>query len=345
MTTREALPENPSDSLSRSLHVPVLALLLATVFWGMGFTWAKAAGEAINAHAKLPPGAALGPVLLLAMRFSLAGAIWIAIFPAVRRGWSGRSLRRGIFLGCILGAGLITQHLGLDRTSEAVSAFLTNLTVIFVPLIVAMISRKWPAGRLRIAILVAAAGIYLMTGAAPQGFGRGEALGLACSILFAIYIVALDYASVGEDSVRLTAIQFVVVGIICFGVSAVLPRGNGLGLKIFIEDRTVLRQTLLLTVLTTVGAFGLMVRFQPRIDPTRAALIYLAEPVVAALWAWRRMDRLAILGAALIVAANVLAGHEGERDIPSGPLSPGTPEDEETGGKLSIGSPPGHGGR
>jgi drug/metabolite transporter (DMT)-like permease len=328
MTTQEVTPQVYPDSISRPLHLPVLALLLATVFWGMGFTWAKAAGEAINAHAKLPPGAALGPVLLLGVRFSLAAVIWIAVFPAARRGWSGRGLRRGILLGCLLGAGLIAQHLGLDRTSEAVSAFLTNLTVIFVPLLVAMISRKWPAGRLRIAILVAAVGIYLMTGAAPQGFGRGEALGLACSILFAIFIVALDYASVGEDPFRLTAIQFVVVGIICFGVSAVLARGDGRGLKMFIEDRTVLRQALLLTTLTTVAAFGLMMRFQPRIDPTRAALIYLAEPVVAALWAWRRMDLLGIVGAALIVAANVLAGHEGERDIPAGSLSPGTPGDE-----------------
>ncbi len=73
---------------------------------------------------------------------------------------------------------------------------------------------------------------------------------------------------------------------------------------------------LLLIVLTTVGAFGLMMRFQPRIDPTRAALIYLAEPVIAALWAWRPMHGLPMIGAGLIVAANLLAGREGERTGP-----------------------------
>ena len=318
----------PPEDLARPLapnthrfspHLPVLALLLATVFWGMGFTWAKAAGESLNAHAKLPPGAAMGPVLLLAARFGVGALVWFACFPSSRRGWTARSMRRGARLGFILAIGLISQHLGLDRTSETVSAFLTNLTVIFVPLLVACISRRWPHRRLAAAILMAAIGIYLMTGAAPQGFGYGEALGLACSLLFSIYIVGLDRGSVGEDPVRLTGIQFLVVGAICLAASAGLARGRPLGFRFFWEDRAILIEALLLILLTTVGAFGLMMRFQPSIDPTRAALIYLAEPVVAAIWAWliagRSISLLAAVGATLIVVANFLAGPEGEREV------------------------------
>ena len=318
MTTRESVPQPSVQAAPRWLHLPVLALLLATVFWGMGFTWAKSAGEAINARAHLPPGAAMGPVLLLAVRFALGATVWLIVFPAARRGWSARTVRRGSLLGLILATGLICQHLGLDRTSEAVSAFLTNLTVIFVPLIVALISRKWPHARLSIAIAMAAIGIWLMTGAAPAGFGYGELLGLGCSLIFSVYIVTLDHATVGEDPFRLSAVQFLVVSAICFAVSLILSRGGPLGLEIFLADRNVLRQTLLLSTLTTVGAFGLMMHFQPRIDPTRAALIYLAEPVVASLWAWytagRSLTALAAVGAALIIAANVMVGREGERD-------------------------------
>src|SRR5260370_38574012 len=56
-----------------------------------------------------------------------------------------------------------------------------------------------------------------------------------------------------------------------------------------------------------------MMRYQPRIDPTRAALIYLAEPVVAAVWAWmmvpgRTLSGIEIVGAAVILGANLLAG-------------------------------------
>lgn len=68
---------------------------------------------------------------------------------------------------------------------------------------------------------------------------------------------------------------------------------------------------LLLTVFATIGAFGLLTHFQPFVEPTRAALIYLFEPVVATLWAavaaGRGLGKVALIGAALILAANVLA--------------------------------------
>src|SRR5439155_19859074 len=106
-----------------------LALLAATLFWGCGFTWAKQAGAAVNSLAGLPPGAPLGPIWLLALRFACAGALWMVIFPAARRGWSLKSVGRSAIAGAFLAAGLITQHLGLDRSSEAVTAFLTSLTI------------------------------------------------------------------------------------------------------------------------------------------------------------------------------------------------------------------------
>ena len=64
------------------------------------------------------------------------------------------------------------------------------------------------------------------------------------------------------------------------------------------------------SVVSTMIAFGLMFYFQPKLDPTRAALIYLAEPIFAALYAYmavgRTLSTIALLGAGLILAANVL---------------------------------------
>ena len=85
------------------------------------------------APAGLPPGALLGPVLLLSWRFTLAGLLWLVCVPAAWRGWSWRSVGRSMLLGALLWLGQTFQILGLDRTSEAVSAFLTSLTVVFVP--------------------------------------------------------------------------------------------------------------------------------------------------------------------------------------------------------------------
>ena len=67
----------------------------------------------------------------------------------------------------------------------------------------------------------------------------------------------------------------------------------------------------LLTVFCTLVAFGSMTIFQPRIDPTRATLIYLLEPIFAAAYAWvalgEAMTKAGAAGAALILLANVAA--------------------------------------
>ena len=67
---------------------------------------------------------------------------------------------------------------------------------------------------------------------------------------------------------------------------------------------------LLLAVISTMVAYGLMFHFQPRLDPTRAALLYLAEPIFAALFAYvtvgRRLSPIALGGAVLLLTANAL---------------------------------------
>src|SRR4051812_46576257 len=121
-----------------------LALLAGTGFWGCGFTWAKAGGEAGNHSAGLGGGALFGAIFLLAVRFLSGGILWLIIFPASRRGWTRKSFINASIIGLLLSLGLITQHLGLDRTSEAVAAFLTSLTIVFVPLLMMLALRKPP---------------------------------------------------------------------------------------------------------------------------------------------------------------------------------------------------------
>jgi drug/metabolite transporter (DMT)-like permease len=112
----------------------------------------------------------------------------------------------------------------------------------------------------------------------------------------------------------LTAGQFLVTSLLCFVTCFCAPGGmRGLGPNVafdILSHREVWLNLLLLSLFPTLGAFVLLNLYQPRIDPTRAALIYLIEPVVAAAWAWmavgRKLGMLSLLGAALILLANVL---------------------------------------
>ena len=291
-----------------------IALLVATLFWGSGFTWAKSGGEAVNRLLELPNGSAAGPVWLLAFRFVLAGALWMVIFPASRRGWTWRGAGRTAVAGLLLASGLVTQHLGLDRASEAVTAFLTSLTILFVPLLMTLFLRRPPPGILWAGVGLATVGVWMMTGASPGGFGVGEALGLACAVLFSLHIIAINIVVTRDDPARVAPGQFFTVGVVCAvtclfverGPEALLP-GRSIELALHADARWNL---LLMIVLVTICAFGLQTHFQPRIDPTRAALLYLVEPIFAAAYAWifagRGLAAIAAAGAGLILAANVM---------------------------------------
>lgn len=294
--------------------LPTLALLTATLAWAGSFTWAKAAGDGVNHAAGLPSGALLGPILLLAWRFTVAGVLWLILFPGARQGWTWRSVRRSILLGLLLWAGQTVQMLGLDRTSEAVSAFLTSLTVVFVPLLMVVLVRRPPLPAIWIPVSMAAVGIWLMTGATPTGFGAGEVLGLGCAVLFSAHMIALGEFGRDESPWRLAAGQLLSVGLSSAATSLFVDHGpTPLTPQVqweIVTSAGIWLNIVLLIVISTMTAFGLMFYFQPKIDPTRAALIYLAEPIFAALYAYlavgRTLTAIAIGGAALILAANFL---------------------------------------
>jgi drug/metabolite transporter (DMT)-like permease len=288
-------------------------LLLGTLFWGCGFTWAKAAIAGINAAAHLGPDAAFGAVFSLAVRFCFAAVLWPIVFPAGRRGWTWRGAMRSFWIGLLLAASLIVQHVGLERTSESVSAFLTSLTVLFVPILLTVVARRPPRAVLWLGVVMATAGVWLMTGAQTSGFGAGELLGLGCAAGFSVYILAVNSAAEIDDPRRLTFGQFTVVAMVCVVGCVLLPGGKAVR-----DPRALARLVLLpgvgwnlflLSLLTTMAAFGLLTHYQPRLEPTRATLIYLMEPVIAAVYAaafaGHRIGHLAICGAVLILSANL----------------------------------------
>lgn len=287
----------------------MLMLVIACAFWGMGFSWAKNVGACLNTSAGLATGAALGPILGLAIRFSIAAALWLGLAPGSRRGWTFGTVWRGGVLGFFLAVGVIVQHLGLDRASEATTAFLTSLTIVIVPLMMAILGRQWPTAPLAMAVGVALVGIWLLTGAAA-GFGRGEWLGVACAGVFSIELILIDRLMPGDSPWRITGMMFLTTAGLCIGAAAVAGDVRQVSVTRLMQEKFLVELSLL-TLLTTVAAFGLMNRYQPCVSPTRAALIYLMEPLFAAAFAWahngRTMSGRMMWGAALIVLANGIA--------------------------------------
>lgn len=287
-------------------------LLVATLGWGLGFTWAKSSQATLDRGLGLPEDAALGPVLALGLRYTLAGLVLLALVGRARRGWSRASLRRALALGLLLAVAVGLQHLGLGRTSEAVSAFLTSSTVLFVPLITTVALRRAPGRPLWLAAVIATVGIWLMTGATPTGFGLGEALGLGCAVVFGVYLVAINVLVPRDDPWRLVCGQFLVVGVLMLLAGGVIGREPlaRAAMAPLLANAELWRELLLLLVFSSLLPFTLMTVYQPLTDPTRAALIYLVEPVIAAGYAYvargHALGWIELSGVSLILVANAL---------------------------------------
>jgi drug/metabolite transporter (DMT)-like permease len=218
---------------------------------------------------------------------------------------------RAILLSVPFTVAMIAQQMSLTRVSPAVNAFLTSLNVLFVPIIVACLSRRLPNASLIASIALAVIGIWMLSNPGEAGFGWGEILGVACSFLFSVHILLINALLKHDTPARMVGGQFLITGAAMFGLTMLLhPAARSSNVMFATFSPQWLAGFLMLVAISTLLSFGLMLQFQPRVDPTRAALIYLTEPIFAAAYAWilagDGLSSRQIAGAGLIIVANSL---------------------------------------
>ncbi len=236
-----------------------------TIVWGATFVVVKSALAGIS------------PLYFLALRFSLATVALLAIFRGVGKGprdWKSAGI--GVLIGSLLFSGFITQTLGLRLTSAPKSAFITGLCSVMVPVIAGVVYQIRPQLAEVAGLLVATAGMALMTLHGSLGsISRGDLLTLLCAIGFAAHIVALGHYA-DRVSVELLSVTQV----------ATLAAWSWALLWLVEEPRARWRPSLVCAILVTglVGsalAYTIQAWAQRYTTSTRTALIFMFEPVVA----------------------------------------------------------------
>jgi drug/metabolite transporter (DMT)-like permease len=290
------------------LNLATLALLAVSALWGTTFVAVKSALSDCT------------PLLFVGVRFTVAT---IAALPLLRRPSDLRGAwRAGVPLGVALALGYSTQTLGLAVTTPARSAFVTGLNVAIVPLWAAVILGRKARPLSLLGLLVAVPGLWLLTSPAGSSWNSGDSWTAACALFFALHVVLVSRLGAAHDARVLLVSQLLVTATICLAAAPVLetPRATPsvrLALAIAVT-----------AVLATVGTTWLQLRFQPRLDPTRAALVYVTEPVFAAVFAWlatgEALPPAGWAGGAVILAGMVLSelGSGGSGD-PAGSPVPG----------------------
>jgi drug/metabolite transporter (DMT)-like permease len=270
-----------------------LLLLLVAFFWGTTFIIVKSAVSQVGVYE------------FLFVRFTLAFLLIAAVF--FRRIWPIHrpTLLAGAVLGAILFAAFAFQTWGLTVTTATITAFITGLNIIIVPILSIVLLRRPPAPLAAAGVLLAAAGLYILTGGAPTQWTRGEVWVFMCAVSVAFHILLTGYYAVHLETLALATWQLGTVAALSFGFS--LARGT---LDVHFPA-SVWAAAGFTAIFATVFAFAVQTHSQRYTPPTRTALIFTAEPVFGALFAhWYGGELLLkqhLLGGGLIFLGMVLA--------------------------------------
>lgn len=284
--------------------------------WGSTFVLVK---EALNDAS---------PLVLNSARMVVA-AVLLAVFYRKKITVLTRpALTAGILVGIFLYAGYAFQTSGLKLTTPSKSAFLTGTSSVLVPLLLVAIWRVrihlW-----RVAgIVLALAGLFLMT--VPGGsagladfanVNLGDLLTVGCAICFTFHVIFVGRASQRFPFEQVAFLQVATAAILMTVSTPLLEH------PYFRATPTVIAAILITGILCTAVAFSVQSWAQQFTPATHTALIFTTEPVFAWLTSFiylhERLGFRAGAGALLIlggVLVSELLGHvEKPDDEPSAP--------------------------
>jgi drug/metabolite transporter (DMT)-like permease len=283
-----------------------IAMLAVAITWGAAFVLMK---DAIQDQPFYD---------FLATRFTLAVLVMIAFRPRVLRAIDGPTLKHGVVLGTLLAGGYITQTIGLELTTAAITGFITGLYVVLTPLIGWLMFGNKINKQLVVGIALAFIALGFLT---LNGFAIdvNQLWVVLCAILFAGHIVGLSVWSPGKDVYALTLVQLALVAIYSWagalmdGSYDAPVNGDGWFAIVFTA------------VFSTAVAFLVQTWAQSIMDPSRVAIFLTTEvlwtAVIAVLVGQEVLGLKTVLGGALMVAAMLVVEWptKSSKDLPVQP--------------------------
>lgn len=256
--------------LSMKRGIADLCLLCVTAIWGISFVLTKNVLE----H--------LSPLTFIALRFLVATVAMLVVCIKKRSKVTAPALKKGGLQGMMLFAGILLQIFGIRYTTASNAAFITGLSVVFVPLISSILLKKPPRLNVITGVFLSFVGLFFLSGGIKglsTGINIGDFLCLLGALGFSMHIIFIDKYSTGEDPTVLSAVQVIVVaaaGSIAF---------------LFQPEKTVTPSFSLIAVLLITGVLGTAVAYtvqnhaQNVTTPTHTAMIVAAEPMFGVFFA------------------------------------------------------------
>ncbi|MBP3503657.1 MAG: DMT family transporter [Bacilli bacterium] len=249
-----------------------LLLLITAFFWGTTFV-AQSLG---SNH--------VGAFTYNAGRFIITGVILLIVSLFRKRNIkeyipSSKSVKwifiMAIFVGVALFMGSTFQQLGINITkSPSKSGFISSLYMVIVPIIGYFIKKK-PKPIIWLYLGLAIVGSYLISVTGYFKLELGDILTLICALMFAVQITLVDIINPHIDSVKLSAMQFIVAGILSFLFMLFTEKVN------FYNIYLALPAILYAAIFSGCIAYTFQIIGQKYTEPTIASMIMSLESVFA----------------------------------------------------------------
>lgn len=287
-------------TLRKKENIGILALVLATLLWGITFSFIK---DAV---------ASLTPYNFIFWRFAIASVV-LYIFFYRKIKFTRKTLEHGLLLGLFLAGIVFFQTIGLVYTTASTAAFITGFSVVLVALFETFFGKNWPSIYLILSAVLAVTGIGCITLAHGLVINQGDLWVLLCAFSTAGYILFASKASASGEAFSLTFLQSIFVfalagGISQFSAGIVVPHHANVWIAI-----------LFCGIFASCLAFFLQLHYQQYVSASKAATIFTLEPVfatiTAAIYLHERLTLRFYLGAILIFIAIFLAEKHSRRKV------------------------------
>ena len=202
-----------------------LILTTCSMAWGTSYIFMKLGIEGLS------------PLMLMALRTGIAFLILVLIFFKRLLKVNKRLLLYSAITGFLLFTNLTPILYGLNTITASQSGFILSTTVVLVPVIHAVISRRLPAHHVRLGIIIVLIGMVLINGGDIFAVKPGTLLCMLSAFSYSINIVLNSYFTRQVDPLALGVYQqgftclYSIIGLLVFGSPDISEHRVGLDLR------------------------------------------------------------------------------------------------------------------
>lgn len=299
-----------------------LCILLAAIIWGSAFVTQRMGMDSI------------GPIYFNVFRMLLGGVVLIIVANITdrlgviindndvndetqttndnmtenHRFWNSSRktlLIGGLTLGVIITFASNFQQIGLVSIDAGKSGFLTAMYVVLVPIFGLLLHKPVHYNHI-IAAILGVIGLYFLCINGSFNLQVGDLLSLVGAIFWALHIMAIDHFAPKLNPIKLSAMQFIVCGILSFLLAQIIH--EDFTWQMLSEAKFAIAYT---GIMSSAIAFTLQIAAQRNANPTAASLIMSTEALFATICGFLFLGEMLtlreLLGALFMLVAVIIA--------------------------------------